>query len=68
MQLHSFTNGGAVAHKLIDGHVSAWWDSAGNLVDCERINGAGRTRKPNKLTIDYLRQIGPEMVKHAHQH
>jgi hypothetical protein len=58
-----FTNGGAVAHKLIDGRVSAWWDASGNLLDCERRDGAGRMRKPNKPTIDYLKSIGASMVK-----
>lgn len=65
MQLHSFSNGGAVAHKLIDGRVSAWWDANGLLVDCERKDGAGRSRKPNRPTIDYLRSIGPSMVEKA---
>jgi len=58
MQVKRFTDGGFVAHKAIDGKVSAWFDAAGKLLDCERINGAGQSRKPNKATREYLAGIG----------
>lgn len=66
MQVSRFSNGGVVAHKMIDGKVSAWWNPDGTLADCERRDGSGRMRKPNKATRDYLASIGPSMIaKHG---
>ncbi len=62
MQVKRFTDGGFVVYKAIDGNVSAWFDAAGNLIDCERRNGAGQSRKPNKATREYLAQVGPSWV------
>lgn len=66
MQLHSFPDGGAVGHKLIDGNVSAWWDKAGNLIDCERRAKDGRMVKPAAAVRARLARIGPTMVATAH--
>lgn len=67
MQLHAFTDGGAVGHKLIDGRVSAWWDKAGKLVDCERRDRAQRMVKPSANVRARLARMGPAMVATAHK-
>lgn len=62
MQVNRFTNGGYVIHKALDGRVSAWFDAEGKLLDCERLDGAGRSRKPNAATREYLAERGPHWV------
>jgi hypothetical protein len=63
MQFHKFTDGGFCVHKAIDGRVSAWFDKDGKLIDCERTDGAGRSRKPNKQTREYLANVlGPRLA------
>lgn len=67
MQLHAFTDGGAVGHKLIDGKISAWWDKDGKLTDCERRTRDGRMVKPSLAVRARLARMGPTMVATAHK-
>ena len=65
MQLHRFSDGGAVAHKIDGFRVSAWWNARGELIDCESTNGRGASHKPNQAMIAYLQSIGPAMIARA---
>lgn len=60
MQISRFTSGGYVIHKALPGQrISAWYDAAGNLLDCERITARGQSRKPSADDVARLRAIGP---------
>ncbi len=58
MQVSRFSNGGFVIHKAIDGSVSAWFDSEGKLLDCERRGSRGAMRKCGGQIVARLVAIG----------
>jgi hypothetical protein len=63
MQVSRFTNGGFVLHKIQPqsggvGNISAWFDAAGKLLDCERYNIAGRSCKISQADRSHLLLLG----------
>jgi len=62
MQVQRFSNGGFVLHKCFGQRISAWYDSKGILLDCEKIDSAGRSRKPSKDIVSRLGNMGPNWI------
>ena len=62
MQKATFENGGFALHKVfLPGSVckfSAWYDKQGELLDAEKIDGAGRSFKPNAGQTNQLKRVG----------
>lgn len=62
MQLHRFTNGGFVIHQIrLPGmvtRISAWFDAAGILLDCESIDSRYRSRKVHASRLHEIQVIG----------
>ena len=62
MQISRFPQGGFVLHKCFGQRISAWYDSRGILLDCERIDSLGRSRKPSAAIITRLANMGPNWI------
>lgn len=64
MQLHYFSNGGFVIHKMAPSRtLSAWYDAAGNLLDAEQRSAKGRMRKPSAAVLQEARDVGKRYAK-----
>jgi hypothetical protein len=62
MQVQRFSNGGFVLHKCFGQRISAWYSNIGILIDCERIDSLGRSRRPSKTIFERLCYMGPNWV------
>lgn len=62
MQVQRFSDGGFVLHKVYGQRISAWFSPMGILLDCEKINSRGQSRKPPKSIVERLQRMGPNWI------
>ena len=62
MQCKYFMDGGFVIHRIPTragaSRLTAWYDSQGNLLDCEAFNILGRSYKPARADKEYCETLG----------